>query len=76
MHPIHQLLRPHFRDTMHINALFRRIVINSGGFLEKTLFTGEVSMELSSKLYEEWRFDEQGLPSDLLKRYSFLISDS
>ncbi|KAL3725032.1 hypothetical protein ACJRO7_030100 [Eucalyptus globulus] len=68
MHPIHQLLRPHFRDTMHINALYRRILINSGGVLEKTLFTGEVSMELSSKLYNEWRFDEQGLPSDLLKR--------
>ncbi|KAI3418270.1 Lipoxygenase [Psidium guajava] len=68
MHPIHQLLSPHFRDTMHINALFRRILINSGGILEKTLFTGEVSMELSSELYKEWRFDEQGLPSDLLKR--------
>ncbi|XP_030547739.2 linoleate 9S-lipoxygenase 6-like isoform X1 [Rhodamnia argentea] len=68
MHPIHQLLRPHFRDTMHINALFRHILLNSGGVLEKTLFTGEVSMELSSELYKEWRFDEQGLPSDLLKR--------
>ncbi|XP_030547745.1 linoleate 9S-lipoxygenase 6-like [Rhodamnia argentea] len=76
MHPIHQLLRPHFRDTMHINALFRLILINSGGVLEKTLFTREVSVELSSKLYKEWGFDEQGLPSDLLKRYSFLTDNS
>ncbi|KAK2648964.1 hypothetical protein Ddye_016453 [Dipteronia dyeriana] len=70
MHPIHLLLDPHFKDTMHINALYRRILINSGGILEKTLFTGEVSMELSSELYKKWRFDEQALPTDLLKRYS------
>ena len=68
MHPINWLLRPHFKDTMHINALARRILINSGGILEKTLFTGEISMELSSELYKEWRFDEQALPADLVKR--------
>ncbi|KAI4354147.1 hypothetical protein L6164_003040 [Bauhinia variegata] len=43
MHPIHWLLNPHFKDTMHINALARCILINSGGILEKTLFSGEVS---------------------------------
>ncbi|KAE8038087.1 hypothetical protein FH972_010630 [Carpinus fangiana] len=68
MHPIHRLLDPHFKDTMHINALARSILINSGGILEKILFSGEISMELSSKLYKEWRFDEQALPADLLKR--------
>ncbi|XP_021685924.2 linoleate 9S-lipoxygenase 6 [Hevea brasiliensis] len=68
MHPIHRLLDPHFKDTMHINALARSILINSGGILEKTLFTGEISMELSSELYKDWRFDEQALPADLLKR--------
>ncbi|KAL5861543.1 hypothetical protein ACOSQ4_002839 [Xanthoceras sorbifolium] len=68
MHPIHRLLDPHFKDTMHINALARSILINSGGILEKILFTGEISMELSSELYKEWRFDEQALPTDLLKR--------
>ncbi|XP_050205012.1 linoleate 9S-lipoxygenase 6-like [Mercurialis annua] len=68
MHPIHRLLDPHFKDTIHVNALARRILINSGGILEKTLFTGEISMELSAELYKDWRFDEQALPADLLKR--------
>jgi lipoxygenase len=68
MHPINWLLRPHFKDTMHINALARSILINSRGILEKTLFSGEISMELSSELYKEWRFDEQALPADLVKR--------
>ncbi|CAN1325703.1 Linoleate 9S-lipoxygenase 6 (Fragment) [Linum perenne] len=68
LHPIHRLLHPHFKDTMHINALARNFLINSGGILENTLFTGEISMELSSELYKQWRFDEQALPADLLKR--------
>lgn len=75
MHPIHRLLDPHFKHTMHINALARSILINSGGILEKTLFTGEISVELSSELYKEWRFDEQALPADLLKRY-FIPNDN
>jgi lipoxygenase len=69
MHPIHCLLDPHFKDTMHINALARGILINSGGVLEKILLSCEISMELSSELYKEWKFNEQGLPADLLKRY-------
>lgn len=54
---------------MHINALARLILINSGGILERILFSGEFSMQISSELYKEWRFDERGLPADLLKRY-------
>lgn len=68
MHPIHKLLNPHFKDTMHINSLARSVLLNSGGVLEKTMFPGKYAMELSSKIYENWRFNEQGLPADLLKR--------
>ncbi|KAG5514887.1 hypothetical protein RHGRI_036064 [Rhododendron griersonianum] len=68
MHPIHRLLDPHFKDTMHINAIARSIIVNGGGILEKTLSTGEISMELTSAFYKDWRFDEQGLPADLVKR--------
>lgn len=69
MHPIHRLLNPHFKDTMHINALARLILINSGGIFERILFPGEICMQISCDLYKEWRFKEQGLPADLLKRY-------
>lgn len=72
MHPIYRLLDPHFKDTMHINALARTVLINAGGIFENILFPGEICMQLSSELYKEWRLDEQGLPMDLLKRYSFL----
>ncbi|PPE00752.1 hypothetical protein GOBAR_DD02254 [Gossypium barbadense] len=54
--------------TLHINALARAIFLNAGGILETLLFTGEYSMELSSHLYKEWRFDKQALPEDLLEK--------
>ncbi|GLU08055.1 hypothetical protein SLE2022_249840 [Rubroshorea leprosula] len=68
MHPIYCLLDPHFKDTIHINALCRAFFINAGGILEKTLFTGKISMEFSSEFYKEWRFNRQALPCDLAKR--------
>jgi lipoxygenase len=53
---------------MHANALARSNLINSGGILEYILFSAALSMQLSAELYKEWRFDEQALPADLLKR--------
>ncbi|KAH9328231.1 hypothetical protein KI387_000339, partial [Taxus chinensis] len=68
LHPIHKLLVPHFRNTMDINRVARQSLINVGGVIEKCFSAGPFGMEISSKAYVEWRFNEQGLPADLLKR--------
>ncbi|KAH9327971.1 hypothetical protein KI387_000079, partial [Taxus chinensis] len=68
LHPIHKLLVPHFRNTMDINRAARQSLINAGGVIEKCFSAGPFGMEISSKAYVEWRFNEQGLPADLLKR--------
>ncbi|KAH9301871.1 hypothetical protein KI387_013454, partial [Taxus chinensis] len=74
MHPVSRLLSPHFRYTMHINALARQILINAGGLLEQSVFSGKYSMEMSAVVYKNWRFDEEGLPADLLKSLDAIMT--
>ena len=69
MHPIYRLLHPHFRYTMDINALARQILVNGGGIIESSFSPGEYSMELSSVAYDQqWQFNLQALPADLINR--------
>lgn len=69
MHPIYRLLQPHFRYTMEINANAREQLINAGGVIETTFSPGKYSVELSSVAYkQQWRFDMEGLPADLIRR--------
>ncbi|KOM30095.1 hypothetical protein LR48_Vigan878s001300 [Vigna angularis] len=68
LHPIHKLLHPHFRDTININALARKALINAGSIIEQTFLPGPYSMEMSSAVYTNWVFADQALPKDLIKR--------
>lgn len=68
VHPIHKLLLPHYRDTMNINVLARNVLVNAEGIIESTFLGGAYSVEMSSFVYKDWVFTEQGLPHDLLKR--------
>ncbi|KAF7815466.1 linoleate 13S-lipoxygenase 2-1, chloroplastic-like [Senna tora] len=69
MHPIYRLLHPHLRYTMEINALARQILISGSGIIEISFSPKKYSMEISSAAYDqEWQFDLQALPSDLIHR--------
>lgn len=69
LHPIYRLLCPHFRYTMEINALAREALINADGIIETSFSARKYAMEFSSVIYDQqWRFDLQGLPADLLSR--------
>ncbi|KAJ8759949.1 hypothetical protein K2173_010805 [Erythroxylum novogranatense] len=69
MHPIYRLLNPHFRYTLETNAVAREALINAGGMIESSYALGKYAMEFcSSVYYQQWRFDHQALPSDLISR--------
>lgn len=68
MHPIFKLLDPHMRYTLEINALARQRLVNADGVIESCFTPGRYSMELSAAAYKDWRFDLEGLPSDLVRR--------
>ncbi|XP_059068366.1 linoleate 9S-lipoxygenase A-like [Cryptomeria japonica] len=62
LHPLHKLLAPHFHNTMDINLAARESLINAEGIIEKCFSPGKFAMEISSKAYIDWKFNEQGLP--------------
>lgn len=68
MHPINMFLSPHFKDTMNANVAARETFLNSGGRIERCFVTGKYSNEVSSIDYRSWRFDEQAIPRDLIRR--------
>ncbi|XP_061344741.1 linoleate 9S-lipoxygenase-like [Gastrolobium bilobum] len=68
LHPIYKLLFPHYRDTMNINSLARKALVNADGIIEKTFLWGRYSLEMSAVIYKDWVFPDQALPADLVKR--------
>ncbi|KAF7019228.1 hypothetical protein CFC21_032429 [Triticum aestivum] len=78
LHPIHRLLKPHFRNTLDTNSTARHIVIGSGderqggafyrNMHEVNFFTGKYGMEMSSKAYASFNFTELAFPNELIKR--------
>lgn len=70
MHPVFRLLHPHMRYTLEINALARQSLINADGVIESCFTPGPYCMEISAAYYRDlWRFDLEGLPADLIRRY-------
>jgi lipoxygenase len=55
---------------MDINSAARGVLISAGGIIESAFTPGKYCLELGSLAYKlDWRFDEQGLPKDLNKRF-------
>lgn len=71
MHPIYKLLRPHTRYTLAINSYTRKDLLKRGGIIESCYIPGKYGMDLSSAGYKNWRFDMEGLPADLVRRYIY-----
>ena len=71
MHPLYKLLKPHYLNTMDINQDVGESLINGNGVIELVFTPAKYSTKMSSKIYKEWKFNEQGLPVDLLKRSIF-----
>ncbi|WP_437477441.1 lipoxygenase family protein [Sorangium sp. So ce1014] len=78
-HPLHQLLRPHFFNTLAINELARRRFLGRGRFFGVTsAVASEGSFELLRRAYagsgiggyrgKPWRFFESALPYDVSAR--------
>ncbi|XP_059065058.1 linoleate 9S-lipoxygenase A-like [Cryptomeria japonica] len=68
MHPVYKLLKPHFLNTMQTNQVARQRILRAEGFVETCLSSSIYSTHMSSNAYKNRRFNEQGLPADLLKR--------
>ncbi|XP_014501039.1 linoleate 9S-lipoxygenase-like [Vigna radiata var. radiata] len=68
VHPVYKLLFPHYRDTMNINSLARKSLVNADGIIEKTFLWSRYSLEMSAIIYKNWSFVDQALPNDLVKR--------
>lgn len=69
LHPVYQLLAPHFKCTLEINRQARGSLISAGGSIEQHFTTGGYSMEMAGVHYRDtWTFETQGLPADLIRR--------
>lgn len=68
MHPLHAFLDPHFKDTLNLNSEGRTALVCAGGRIEKNFAGGRYQMEIVCQEYKGWKFSEQSLPNDLLRR--------
>ncbi|WP_240761613.1 lipoxygenase family protein [Nitrosococcus wardiae] len=68
-HPLHVLLRPHFRFMLYDNDLGRARFIQPDGPVEHMMAgTLEESIGISAAFYQEWRLDEAAFPVEIASR--------
>ncbi len=69
LHPIYQLMAPHFRYTLQVNSGARFDLLSAGGAIEQIYTPGEYVFAMASAYYRDyWTFASNALPNDLIKR--------
>jgi len=68
-HPLHILLKPHFRFTIDINASARHSLVIPGGVVASVLSTSiGQSMEIIAQNWNAYRFDDRNPKNDFARR--------
>ncbi|CAK9205124.1 unnamed protein product [Sphagnum troendelagicum] len=69
LHPIYQLMVPHFRHTIEVNSTARLNLLPARGTIEEIYTPREYVVQMASAYYRDhWTFDSNALPNDLIKR--------
>ncbi|KAG0560102.1 hypothetical protein KC19_10G154500 [Ceratodon purpureus] len=69
LHPMMQLLKPHFRHTLTTNSTARMNLLPTGGTIELIYTPQKYVVRMASVFYRDnWTFENNGLPKDLIKR--------
>jgi hypothetical protein len=68
-HPVSQLLSPHFRDNLAIDALARTSLLNRGGPIDSAIGVGaRGALNLVGAVWANWDFQRMALHRDLADR--------
>ncbi|KAG0566641.1 hypothetical protein KC19_7G078500 [Ceratodon purpureus] len=69
LHPIHQLMAPHFKHTLEVNSTARMNLLPAGGTIEEIYTPREYIVRMAAAYYRDnWTFSSNALPNDLVKR--------
>ena len=68
-HPLHLMLKPHFRFMLYDNELGRTQFIQEGGPVERMMAgTLEESIGIAANFYAEWTLDKAKFPEEIAAR--------
>lgn len=68
-HPISQLLTPHFRDNLAIDALARTSLLNKDGPIDQAIGVGaRGALNLVGTIWQGWDFKAMAIDADLERR--------